>query len=394
MPNEPSAPSLSQERRANDGAHPRLKWSKLLAPVIVVILTVGAIAAVWLLVERASSSQGAQLQVSSLTRSLADLQAAPYEADPALGGSATTSAYRIRVDEQSITSGLAVQSQAGVPLSLLRSARADLAAIAPVVTAVYRTAARKGGLLAAGASRVFPLERLTVARGAALSGVFAKISATDAARARAARTQAKLGAAVGMLLLLIAFAYFYFRSVTAHEAVEYLARERGEEARTDALTNLRNRRALTTDLAVALEERPAPVELLLVTFDLDGFKQYNDTFGHPAGDVLLNRLGGRLAAATAEHADTAYRTGGDEFCVLARCPPANAKQLLDDTVAALQDSGEGWHIGCSYGAVWIPSEAATETQALKLVDERLYANKASRTSASRQDADALMQVVL
>jgi HD-GYP domain-containing protein (c-di-GMP phosphodiesterase class II) len=67
--------------------------------------------------------------------------------------------------------------------------------------------------------------------------------------------------------------------------------------------------------------------------------------------------------------------------------------LLDDAVAALQDGGEGWYIGCSHGAAWIPSEAATAAEALELADERMYANKASRSSASRQVTDALLQVI-
>ena len=70
------------------------------------------------------------------------------------------------------------------------------------------------------------------------------------------------------------------------------------EARTDALTDLGNRRALASDLANAIAEPPGSGELLLVMFDLDGFKQYNDSFGHAAGDALLQRLGGRLIAAT------------------------------------------------------------------------------------------------
>ena len=57
---------------------------------------------------------------------------------------------------------------------------------------------------------------------------------------------------------------------------------------------------------------------LLAIFDLDGFKGYNDAFGHPAGDALLARLGGRLAAATADHG-RAYRLGGDEFRLVAIC---------------------------------------------------------------------------
>ena len=59
---------------------------------------------------------------------------------------------------------------------------------------------------------------------------------------------------------------------------------------------------------------------MLLLFDLNGFKHYNDTFGHPAGDELLSRLGGALRDAVGEDG-TAYRIGGDEFCVLLTCAP-------------------------------------------------------------------------
>ena len=52
-------------------------------------------------------------------------------------------------------------------------------------------------------------------------------------------------------------------------------------------------------------------------FDLDGFKSYNDTFGHPAGDALLAHLGTKLAASVAPYGE-AYRLGGDEFCAVRR----------------------------------------------------------------------------
>ena len=385
--------------------------STLLAPVVVLMLTMSAVVAVWLIVQRDDSSREAQLQIGSLALSLADLQGAPFHADRTAGGSATAARAEIRADEESISRRLLVGSQVGVPPSLLAAGRSSLAAIEPVVTSIYRIALHGGGLTAAG-SRVRKLQGLLSVRSAVLAGVVGKISRTDAARAARAETQVKLGA-VGAMLLLVAFAYFYFRSVAAREAVERRAREKeavlggkeallGEqeallgvtrvEARTDALTDLGNRRALASDLAGAIAEPPGSRELLLVMFDLDGFKQYNDSFGHAAGDALLQRLGGRLIAAT-EHSGSAYRIGGDEFCVLARCSPDAAEQLLDDTSAALQDSGEGWHIGCSQGAAWIPSEAATESQALKLADERMYANKTSRSSASRQVSDALLQVI-
>jgi len=85
--------------------------------------------------------------------------------------------------------------------------------------------------------------------------------------------------------------------------------------------------------------------------------------------------------------------GGDEFCMLTQTTPESVEQLIDDVIAAMQESGEGWHVGCSQGAVWIPSEARTESEALKLADERMYANKAGRSSPSRQVTDALLQVI-
>ncbi len=84
------------------------------------------------------------------------------------------------------------------------------------------------------------------------------------------------------------------------------------EALTDPLTGLGNRRSLMFDLDRTLENATILEPTALVLFDLDGFKRYNDTFGHVAGDALLARLGAKLAAAV-EPAGTAYRLGGDEF---------------------------------------------------------------------------------
>jgi diguanylate cyclase (GGDEF)-like protein len=376
---------------------PHKHLRKLLAPVVVLILTICAIAAVWLLVGRSSASSEAQLQVASMKLSQSGLQFAPFSANSS-PGSAAASQATIQADELSISRGLSVSSQAGVPAHLLDSGRAILTAIEPVVESVYRTALEPRGL-AGSPSRVTALQGLLISRSAVLARVLDRISQADATRAARARTQAELGAAAAMLLLLAAFSYFYLRSAAAREVVERLAREKesllGEsriEARTDALTDLANRRALASDLTSAIAKPHESCELLLAMFDLDGFKQYNDSFGHAAGDALLQRLGGRLATAM-EHTGSAYRMGGDEFCTLARCTPDAAEQLLNDAITALKDSGEGWHIGCSHGAAWIPSEAATESQALQLADERMYANKAGRSSASRQVTDALLQVI-
>ena len=91
-----------------------------------------------------------------------------------------------------------------------------------------------------------------------------------------------------------------------------------DDAVTDSLTKLGNRRKLMTDLESALGSgADARGGHVFALYDLDGFKFYNDSFGHPAGDSLLRRLGANLAAAV-EPGGWAYRLGGDEFCILAQ----------------------------------------------------------------------------
>ena len=62
------------------------------------------------------------------------------------------------------------------------------------------------------------------------------------------------------------------------------------------LTGLPNRRALAVDLEQRILQASGEHPFTLVMFDLDGFKHYNDNFGHPAGDALLQRLGRTLAS--------------------------------------------------------------------------------------------------
>ena len=98
-------------------------------------------------------------------------------------------------------------------------------------------------------------------------------------------------------------------------------------ALTDPLTGLGNRRQLMEDLKLACSLGRANESWQLVLYDLNGFKRYNDTYGHPAGDALLARLSDKLRAIVAAHG-TAYRMGGDEFCVLAQVSISEREQLI------------------------------------------------------------------
>jgi diguanylate cyclase (GGDEF)-like protein len=160
------------------------------------------------------------------------------------------------------------------------------------------------------------------------------------------------------------------------------------EATTDVLTGLSNRRQLLADLDRRLTaERVEPT--LLMLFDLDGFKGYNDTFGHPAGDALLVRLGAKLAAVP-DDGGTVYRLGGDEFCLVATIDEGDAEPLIDRACEALSERGEGFEIMCSFGAILLPDEASDASQALQTADERLYAQKYSHRGESERTMAALL----
>jgi two-component system cell cycle response regulator len=202
-------------------------------------------------------------------------------------------------------------------------------------------------------------------------------------------TTAPTAAAVISLLTLIAVVV---RLVLSLRESQGEARTSVRESRTDELTGLPNRRALMLDLEDAIVRPAAAGSLrLLALFDLDGFKLYNDTFGHPAGDSLLARLGGRLARFGASQGGGAYRLGGDEFCLLVECTAAEVDAIVAGAGAALSEGGEGFSITASQGNVLLPSEASSIAETLQLADRRMYANKVSeRTSAGSQSRDVLL----
>ena len=172
-----------------------------------------------------------------------------------------------------------------------------------------------------------------------------------------------------------------------------LLRASQDEAMTDVLTGLGNRRALAADLERRIARASAEHEFTLVMFDLDGFKRYNDNFGHPAGDSLLQRLGRNLASQL-EGSGTGYRMVGDEFCVLIDAHGDPSESSAEASAAALSEHGEGFAIGCSYGAIRLPTEAQDSESALRIADHRMYAQKRSgRASASRQSKAVLLRAL-
>jgi two-component system, cell cycle response regulator len=196
--------------------------------------------------------------------------------------------------------------------------------------------------------------------------------------------------AAGILATLGLLAGVARARLTFAENLDYLRSSRGE-ALTDALSGLGNRRLLLQGLEAAFDAgRPHT----LVFFDLDGFKHYNDAFGHVAGDALLTRLA-RTLAASVEGRGSAYRLGGDEFCVLLDPPVAPDDPVIAAAASALEEHGEAFSVAASYGIAQLPSEAASAERVVALADARMYSHKDSRRGAGKHQAhDALVQVLM
>jgi two-component system cell cycle response regulator len=191
-------------------------------------------------------------------------------------------------------------------------------------------------------------------------------------------------ACLGVVLMRLALTFAgYLRMLAASR----------EEASTDVLTGLGNRRLFARDLKHAQRRIADGERMLLVLLDLNGFKQYNDSFGHPAGDSLLARLSENLKRAMDGHG-ASYRMGGDEFSVLAVLGDEGSHGIVTKAAAALQEEGEGFSITCAYGTVVLPDDAADADGAIGLADRRMYAQKnGGRTSASSQSKDVLLQAL-
>jgi diguanylate cyclase (GGDEF)-like protein len=156
-----------------------------------------------------------------------------------------------------------------------------------------------------------------------------------------------------------------------------------EQVRTDRLTGLGSQARMQMDLE--LRERTPGRPLTVLLLDLNGFKRYNDTHGHPAGDKMLGTLGEQLGAAIGPEATT-YRLGGDEFLVLAEGGLVELGLEGRDALAvraaeALTSRGPGYDLSAAWGIASVPEEADSPAEAMQLADVRMYAQKESRRLA-------------
>lgn len=152
-------------------------------------------------------------------------------------------------------------------------------------------------------------------------------------------------------------------------------------AHCDQLTGLPNRNTLRDDLE-ALLRGDRPRQVCVALFDLDGFKDVNDTLGHIAGDALLQQVAARLGDLARSSGAKAYRIGGDEFVVaLPDCDTGEAETLVSLIQQGLGErfevNGQSVFIGTCIGFATAPQDGIDMEQLMSSADLALYDAKAA-----------------
>jgi diguanylate cyclase (GGDEF)-like protein len=161
----------------------------------------------------------------------------------------------------------------------------------------------------------------------------------------------------------------------------------------DALTGLRNHGTFQRDLSSVIEAGK-PFSLLMM--DLDSFKAFNDAYGHPAGDTLLEAVAKAIVSAIRQN-DNAYRYGGDEFALLLMGASsdhtaevaARVRAAVREGVRASPVGGMGLDVSASIGAAHWPTDGRGNTALVEAADAALYRAKRLRSDPGAAGAAAV-----
>ena len=175
-------------------------------------------------------------------------------------------------------------------------------------------------------------------------------------------------------------AYVLGITMTSHTTCRLMRRTQGlsrsrvvameDAAGKDPLTGLYNRRAFA-EYVTELSSKETPFALIMC--DLDGFKRYNDRFGHLAGDEVLKKVG-VLLSESLRSTDAVFRYGGDEFVII--IPDAD-EFIVNDVCDRIKElvSKEIGGVGISFGSAFFPGDGNTIQKVIETSDKRLYEAK-------------------
>jgi len=194
---------------------------------------------------------------------------------------------------------------------------------------------------------------------------------------------------LGLILLttILALAIFIFFTIRLMRRLQIAHKEIAEMAITDELTGLSNRRHFFERLAEEVERhRRYKTNLSLIMIDIDHFKKVNDTYGHPAGDVVLAEVA-RLLSANIRTSDIIARYGGEEFAVLIPSLDAQESALVAEKLRTVIEingialEGPPLNVTISAGVTDVDSikaqDESLKDSLIRTADKALYRAKAN-----------------
>ncbi|MCJ7792059.1 MAG: diguanylate cyclase [Dehalococcoidia bacterium] len=157
-----------------------------------------------------------------------------------------------------------------------------------------------------------------------------------------------------------------------------------QKSRIDGLTGLFNRRHFEERLNEEVSRHSRYGNMFSIfMIDLDNFKAYNDTYGHPAGDILLGQIG-KIIKSSVRNVDHAFRYGGDEFVVILPQTARDDAYVVAERVRgqiAVEMEKKAITVTCSIGLASYPTDGAVANELVDAADNALY--HAKRTGGNR-----------
>lgn len=189
----------------------------------------------------------------------------------------------------------------------------------------------------------------------------------------------------GEVEALVGFMFDISERKKSEEKLLQLQRELEALSYRDGLTNVANRRRLDQELKrewASAYRSQQPLSLIML--DIDFFKEYNDHYGHMAGDECLRRVAALLEKAAVRPRDLVARFGGEEFMLLlpetdaaaAEAVAERCRRIILDDMIPHQGSRVAEHLSISLGVgTVIPDESAVPESFIDIIDKRLYRAK-------------------
>lgn len=173
-----------------------------------------------------------------------------------------------------------------------------------------------------------------------------------------------------LLVVIMVFIFETSRRQTKKD-LEAALEKLQQDAIHDGLTGLYNRRYMDNILKLVLRQRREDQAVAFLMADLDFFKQYNDNYGHQAGDEALRKFAGLLKKQIRRNTDYAFRYGGEEFAILLSFPTLETAERFSAEIIRDTESLEIPHKGSPYGRLTVSIGAAFLRRRKDISDELL-----------------------